>query len=80
MEVVGCDGAGEGDWEGEYDANVENIATDNIANEEVGFALSCGGDGSDKFGQGSTKCDDGERDDAFGNTDAAGDEAGGAYD
>ena len=73
MEVVGRDGAGEGDWEGEYDANVENIATDNIANEEVRFAFFGGGDGSDKFRKGRTKGNYSESNDTVGNTDNGGD-------
>jgi len=49
LEAFWCDGTKESDWETENDTNIEDVATNNVADEELGFALPGGLDSSDEF-------------------------------
>ena len=51
LEIIRGDTAGDGDGKGENDTNIENIAADNVADEEVGFTFFRGGNGGDELGE-----------------------------
>ena len=80
LKAVWSDATSDGDWKSENDANIEDVATDDIADEEIGFAFSRGGDGGDELGKRSAEGDDGEGNDAFGDTNSGSDGASGIYD
>ena len=69
FKAVWCDGAEKCNWKTEDDADIEDVATDNVADEEFVFATFRGFNGGDEFWEGSTEGDDGEGDDAVGNAD-----------
>ena len=68
VEVFGGDGAGDGDRKSKNDTDVEDVATDDVANEEVGFFFAGSSDSGDEFWKRSAEGDNGERDNAFGDT------------
>ena len=73
LKVLRGDGPREGYWQGENDTDVKDVAADDVADEQITLAFFGGSDGSDELWQRSAKRNNGERDDAFGNTDNGGD-------
>ena len=54
VEVFGGDGAGNSNRKGEDDADVEDVAANDVADKEVGFFLAGSSDGGDEFWKRST--------------------------
>jgi len=76
-EAGGRDGAKESDRKTEHDADVEDVAAENVADGKLGFALFGGSDGSDELGEGGAESDDGESDDALRDAKSGGEGDGG---
>ena len=64
LETFWGDGTENGDRQAHYNADVKNVATDDIAYDEVGFFVFGGDDGGDELWEGSAEGDDSEGDDA----------------
>ena len=76
LEIIGGDAASEDDRKSKDDADIENIAADDIADKKIGFPFFCSGYSSDELRKRSTESDDGEGNDTLRNANAGGDGAG----
>ena len=56
-ESARSDGTENCNGNSEDDADVEDVASENVAKDKLGFALFCGDDCSDEFGKGSSEGD-----------------------